>query len=366
MTNKIFIICLVLSIFILIAGCGGEPKLTDVDVDLDPTSNTTIPTTTTTTTTVPTTTTTTTTTTTILGTMTGTIVLDGESAIISGVTVFVDGTQLSVSTNANGSFNITDVPIGNQSITATKSNFNTGTSINISIQSNQTTDIGTITLYRQYDLSSLVGNDNISSMTYFNNYLYIATDQKLYKVTTSNPTAEESSVEVTHNYTSMMAGELEGVELGQIILAHYNEHEGTPASNFFIYDELLDLLIPDGAGDEPDIITAGTLIDTVYLAKYNSTKLKFVKDDRDSLTPATTYNVTETGFTSMQYSNSYFYACNPTTIYKYNEDFSASTSILGTAIGAGINLIGIATDGTYIWVIDATTMKLYRITENTL
>lgn len=350
MNKKIFIICLVLSMSIFIAGCGDKITTTTTETT---TTTTTTPTTTTSTTTTTTTTTSTTTTTIPNGIITGTVVLNGENDN-GGTTISVVGTSNSTTTDQDGSFSLSIAP-GTYSISISKSNFSSASSSNISVSSAATTNAGSFTLYAQYDMGSLEGT--IISMGEAGGNLYIATDEKLYKVATSNPTTIVGSVTVTHNFETIFAGNLPALG-GIVIGGAYKEGEMTKSS-IFVYNESLQNTMETPDGD--DIPDGATIFDeeTAYIYSYSSFTVQPISGAQSEST--TSVNISD--IVSIESVNNYVYACNASTLYKFDTNFNKVGDLPSSTFDGGSNLIGIATDGTYIWVIDATTKKLHRITD---
>lgn len=134
-----------------------------------------------------------------------------------------------------------------------------------------------------------------------------------------------------------------------------------------VYNESLNTLFWSEDGDTAP--NGATIDDNEFIYGYHESLSQLEKLQLTPTDPikVATYDISESSIKSIEYVNNYFYACNATNIYKYGYNGTIlvpPSSFIFSSIGGSSDLVGIAYIDPYIWVIDNTTKKLYRIPDN--
>ena len=220
----------------------------------------------------------------------------------------------------------------------------------------------TTTLYVEHDMSSLQGD--ILALDEFNGYLYIATSQKLYKIPTNNLT--DTSISTPNNIKGINSLDVETLQdpSGNYVDVISGSYPNNPTYNGIIMTESSFATLLDDP--TPIAVVSGlTFIGSNSYYLYYNSHFNKVTVGADGVSP--NIDVDEANIISIDFKSPYIYACDSTTIYKYNSSFDTPSSLTAISLGLGsTNFIGIGVDDTYMWIIDATAEKLYKIPKSSL
>lgn len=302
--------------------------------------------------------------------ITGVIDIAGETDD-SGALVSIDGTTLNATSASDGSFTISGITTGTYDLTISKSGYITATTSDITVTSTQATELDTISIYKQADIAASYNMNSILSgtiqaMEEWNGYLYIATNTNLYKVSTTNPTSVINSITVTHNYLYLFSGTfgddtpyLYGLADSYFFGVH---SEDFSTANVLIATENQTLF--DIFYDLSDFIfnSSATIIG---FNKESNCFDQYTGDDDGGFILISSFQSPATNIKGIDgyglYSWSKFFACNPSSIYKLNYNFTQYDVV---RINNTTNLIGIGYSSPYIWVLDKDSKILYKVTDN--